>query len=89
MSNLTKASAWLWLTRLAFGLPLLCLRIQAQNSITQNFITDGLVAYWNFDNQDFKDAVGKFDGTGHGTAPIAFVPGKPGFGQAIQLDGID
>lgn len=47
----------------------------------------GLVAYWNFDNTNFVDSVGKFDGTGRGTNAIKFVDGK--FGQAIKLDGTD
>lgn len=56
-------------------------------------ITDGVVAYWNFDNGDFKDSVGlngvKFDGTQNGSAPITFEAGKGGFGQAMRLDGVD
>ena len=59
------------------------------SSQAQSTITNGLVAYWNFDGKNFNDAVGKFDGTGNGTAPISFVAGKTGFGQAIQLDGTD
>jgi len=55
----------------------------------QSSVTNGLVAYWNFDGKNYKDSVGIFDGTENGTAAIAFVPGKSGFGQAIQLDGTD
>ncbi|MBE7504110.1 MAG: Ig-like domain-containing protein [Verrucomicrobiales bacterium] len=50
-------------------------------------ITTGLKAYWNFDEQNFKDAVGIYDGTENGDSPIDFVAGKAGFGQAIQLLG--
>lgn len=52
-------------------------------------LTDGLVALWNFDDQSFTDSVGEFDGTGQGTAAIGFVPGRPDFGHAISLDGVD
>src|SRR5512133_170056 len=55
----------------------------------QSPITNGLVAYWNFDAKDFKDSFGTFDGTANGSAPITFVDGKAGFGQAIELDGND
>ncbi len=50
---------------------------------------EGLTAYWNFDDNDFRDVAGNYDGIENGTEPIAFVEGKPGFGQAIQLDGVD
>jgi len=53
----------------------------------QNTLTNGLVAYWNFDQKNFKDSVGTFDGTENGNTPIAFVESKAGFGQAIKLDG--
>src|ERR1051326_2501132 len=56
-------------------------------SQAQTSITNGLVAYWNFDSKNFKDSIGKFDGTENGSAPITFVDGKAGFGQAIQLLG--
>jgi len=69
---------------LAALLPLLALTTQAQSSIT-----NGLVAYWNFNAKNYKDSVGTFDGTENGANPIAFVDGKTGFGQAIQLDGAD
>jgi len=69
---------------LAALLPLLTLTTQAQSSVT-----NGLVAYWNFDAKNYKDSVGTFDGTENGANPIAFVDGKTGFGQAIQLDGAD
>jgi len=51
---------------------------------------DGLVASWNFDNEDFSDSVGEYDGEARGTAPIAFGSG-PGaaFGSALTLDGVD
>jgi hypothetical protein len=53
-------------------------------------LADGLVASWNFDNEDFSDSVGEFDGEARGTAPIAFGSG-PGaaFGSALTLDGVD
>ncbi len=60
------------------------LTAQAQNSVT-----NGLVAYWNFDAKNFKDSAGNFDGTPNGSNPISFVSGPAGFGQAIQLDGND
>src|SRR5439155_22238551 len=74
----------LWLASVASVLPLLSLITQAQSTIT-----NGLVAYWNFDALDFKDSVGTFDGTPNGGDPIAFVAGKTGFGQAMQLNGTD
>ncbi|PYI87535.1 MAG: hypothetical protein DME26_05855 [Verrucomicrobia bacterium] len=74
----------LWLASLALVLAMLGLTAQAQNPLT-----NGLVAYWNFDAKDYKDSIGTFDGTGNGTNPISFVAGKAGFGQAIQLDGTD
>src|SRR5437667_3204393 len=84
MLKLRKSSGRLWLAGLASALPLLGLTTQAQSTMT-----NGLVAYWNFDASDFKDSVGTFDGTPNGTDPIVFVAGKPGFGQAIQLNGTD
>jgi len=74
----------LWLAGLASVLLLPSPTAQAQSSVT-----NGLVAYWNFDGKNYKDSVGIFEGTENGTSPIAFVPGKSGFGQAIQLDGTD
>ena len=50
-------------------------------------IATGLKAYWNFDQKNFEDSVGIFDGTQEGDAPIEFVPSKGGFGQAIKLLG--
>lgn len=47
----------------------------------------GLKAYWNFDQKNFKDSVGIYDGTENGDSPIEFVAGKGGFGQAIKLLG--
>jgi len=84
MTKTKKTLVKVFLTGLASVPLLLGLTAQAQSSIT-----NGLVAYWNFDAQDFKDSVGTFDGTQNGANPIAFVAGKPGFGQAIQLDGVD
>ena len=49
----------------------------------------GLKAYWNFDAKNFKDTAGIFDGTESGSSAIAFTSGKAGFGQALQLDGVD
>jgi hypothetical protein len=51
-------------------------------------IKNGLVAYWNFEG-NFKDQAGKFDGTEIGSAPIAFVNGKSGFGKSIKMNGDD
>jgi hypothetical protein len=50
-------------------------------------IKTGLKAYWPFDQKNFEDAVGIYDGTENGDSPIDFVAGKTGFGQAIQLLG--
>ena len=55
----------------------------------QSPVTQGLVAYWNFDKSDFKDSVGEFHGTGNGADPIAFTAGKGGFGQSMVLNGVD
>jgi hypothetical protein len=52
-------------------------------------LKSGLKAYWNFDAKNFKDTAGIFDGTESGSSAIAFTPGKAGFGQALQLDGVD
>jgi hypothetical protein len=79
-----KTRGALLLSGVAAVLLLPSVAVQAQSSIT-----NGLVAYWNFDNKDYKDSVGKFDGTPNGTAPIQFVAGKNGFGQAMKLDGVD
>ena len=58
-------------------------------AIPAPLVTDELVALWNFDNGDFADSVGSFDGEGNGTEPIEFIPGRDGFGQALRLDGTD
>lgn len=68
---------------LAAILPLISLSIHAQD------VSSGLVALWTFDNENFQDSVGEFHGEANGSDPIEFVPGRPGFGQAILLDGID
>jgi hypothetical protein len=51
--------------------------------------TDGLVAWWNFDDNNFADSIGIYDGEEQGTLPIQFVAGKTGFGNAISMDGED
>ncbi len=54
-------------------------------------LANGLKTYWDFEG-NLKDTAGgsvKFDGTEQGTAPIAFVNGRPGFGKALSLDGGD
>lgn len=84
MNNQRIPSGRLSLACLASILLLAGLTGQAQTTMT-----NGLVAYWNFDNKDFKDSYGKFDGTPNGANPIQFVAGMSGFGQAIQLDGVD
>jgi len=53
-----------------------------------NTVTDGLVAYWNFDG-NLKDSIKNFHGTARGTNALAFVDGMGGFGKAIKLDGTD
>jgi hypothetical protein len=73
-------SRWALLVSL---LPLITLGVSAQG------ITSGLVANWNFDDNNFSDSIGMFDGEESGSAPIEFVPGPNGFGQAITLDGED
>ena len=67
MTKAKKTLARLFLTGLASVPPLLGLTAQAQNTIS-----NGLVAYWNFNGQDFKDSVGHFDGTANGADPITF-----------------
>jgi hypothetical protein len=52
-------------------------------------LSEGLVALWNFDNQDFQDSVGDFHGEARGKAPIRFTEGPNGFGNALKLDGVD
>ena len=64
-------------------LALLSFQIQAQS------ITDGLVAYWDFEN-DFEDYLGIYHGTPRGASPVEFMASDiPGFGQTILLDGVD
>ena len=84
MHIIPKKRGRLWLGALAAVLASASLSTRAQSTVT-----NGLVAYWNFDASDFKDAIAKFDGTANGTDPIAFVEGKTGFGKAIKLDGVD
>jgi hypothetical protein len=56
----------------------------------QGGIADGLVALWNFDNEDFTDSVGIYNGEERGADPIGFTGGPSAdFGQALTLDGID
>ena len=68
--TLSKSSSRLWLATLVSALSLLGLTAQAQSTIT-----NGLVAYWNFDAKNFKDSVGKFNGTENPDQlkPIVFV----------------
>lgn len=54
----------------------------------QTTLTNGLVAYWAFDD-NFLDSVAGFHGTPRGTAPVTFVAGQTGFAKAIQLNGVD
>src|SRR5437016_300666 len=84
MLKLSKSCGRLWLGILASPLLFAGLTAQAQSTIT-----NGLMAYWNFDGKNFKDSIGHFDGTENPAElkPIAFTDGKPGFGQAIILDG--
>ena len=62
---------------------LMAVSLQAQDP------NEGLVALWNFDNSDFQDSIGEFHGEGNGTDPIEFTASRPGFGQALLLDGVD
>ncbi|MSU37140.1 MAG: hypothetical protein EXS36_19005, partial [Pedosphaera sp.] len=77
-----SASSSLWQASLTSVLLLLGPTTQAQD------FKAGLVAYWNLDGNP-KDSVGIFNGTENGTDAIPYVAGKPGFGKAIQLDGVD
>ena len=53
-------------------------------------LSDGLVAYWNFNDGDFNDSVGDFHGEERGSDPIMFTDGPSGsFGPALNLDGVD
>lgn len=76
-----KNAGGLWLAACLAMVSMLSLNAQAQSTLT-----NGLVAYWNFDG-NFLDSINGFHGTQRGTAPIPFVDGKAGFGQAIKLDG--
>src|SRR6185503_4611063 len=84
MLKQSKSCGRLWLGILASPLLFAALNTQAQSTLT-----NGVVAYWNFDGKNFKDSIAQFDGTENGANPIPFVAGKTGFGQAIQLDGVD
>ena len=84
MINKSQSFGRLRLALLAAALPFLGLSSQAQSPVTQ-----GLIAYWNFDKSDFKDSVGEFNGTENGSDAIAFTAGKGGFGQSMILDGVD
>ncbi len=84
MRSKRRNSGRLWLGGLASVLSLLSVTTQAQSTVT-----NGVVAYWNFDLKNFKDSIAQFDGTANGADPIAFVEGKSGFGQAMKLNGVD
>ena len=84
MIKKSQSPGRLRLALLAAALPLLGLSTQAQSPVTQ-----GLIAYWNFDKSDFKDSVGEFHGTENGSDAIAFTAGKGGFGQSMVLNGVD
>ena len=58
-------------------------------AVSADIITRGLVAYWSFDNEDFSDGKGVYNGESRGEVPVAFSAGQADFGQAITLDGID
>src|SRR5262245_35112084 len=81
MLHLTKLASGLRLAVVASLLTLLSFSTQGQNPIT-----NGLVAYWNL-NDNFLDSRGVFHGTQRGTAAIEFVNGKTNFGKAIKLMG--
>ena len=51
-------------------------------------LTQGLVAYWNFDGT-LMDSVKDFHGTGRGATPVAFGEDHANFGKALQLNGKD
>ena len=83
---MTKIPQYLIRLRWAFCVSVLTvfnMGVQAQD------LNNGLVALWSFDNKDFQDSVGVFHGEEMGTDPIEFTTGRPGFGQALALDGID
>jgi len=53
-------------------------------------IADGLVALWNFDDQNLLDSLGTYDGEERGSDIIGFTDGPSApFGKALTLDGID
>ncbi len=81
MIRVRKTSGRPWQASLVAALLVLGPTAQAQTTIT-----NGLVAYWNFDG-NFYDWIKDFHGTGRGTLPIPYVDGKPGFGKAIKLNG--
>ncbi len=83
MGMLCKPTGRIWLVSLIAVLCCQGLTLRAQNSVT-----NGLVAYWSFDD-NLLDSVNAFHGTARGTQPIPFVDGKTGFGKAIKLDGTD
>ena len=64
-------------------LPVFNMGVQGQD------LNNGLVALWSFDDKNFQDSVGEFHGEEMGTDPIEFTTGRPGFGQALALDGVD
>jgi len=49
-------------------------------------VTNGLVAYWNFDG-NLLDSIKSSHGTARGPTPVTYVDGMGGFGKAIQLNG--
>ncbi|MSU33320.1 MAG: hypothetical protein EXS25_11845 [Pedosphaera sp.] len=49
----------------------------------------GLKAYWTFDGNFADSTANRFDGEQKGASAVKFVAGKDGFGQAIELNGID
>ena len=49
-------------------------------------ISDGLLAYWNFDGQLY-DSVNDNHGSPRGATPLAYIDSQEGFGKALQLDG--
>jgi hypothetical protein len=55
-------------------------------------LSEGLVAYWSFDNNNFQDEgpTGTYNGEGQGSADIEFGSGpSAAFGDAMILDGVD
>lgn len=82
MNNTQSFGRFKW-ALLAALLPMLNLSSQAQD------VSSGMVALWTFEGDNFQDSVGEFHGEANGEDPIEFVSGRPGFGQAILLNGID